>query len=142
MLTGEPTVALTGVLSSRSSVSAGSGTLTITSTEPAVTVSLTITEEPDTITATGHIGDTLEPPGLAEILLCIFAPITRAKDIDGLMGDFAERFARDSASGMSRRRAVCRYWGRVLRSVRPQIWQAIQRVGWLGLIAAFLRQWF
>ena len=78
-----------------------------------------------------------EPPWLAESLLCIFA---RAKDIDALMGDLEELFARDCASGMSQRRAVARYWARVLRSIGPQIWQAIKRIGWAGLIAAVLRK--
>jgi hypothetical protein len=76
-----------------------------------------------------------EVPGLAEFLLCIFA---RAKDIEALMGDFEEYFERDCASGMSERRAVVRYWARVLRSLWPQIWQWIKRVGWAGLIAAVL----
>ena len=78
-----------------------------------------------------------ESPWLAESLLCIFA---RAKDIEALMGDFEELFARDCASGMSQRRAVARYWARVLRSIGPQMMQAIKRVGWLGLIAAALRR--
>jgi len=78
-----------------------------------------------------------EPPLLAESLLCIFA---RTKDIEALMGDFEERFARDCASGMSQRRAVFRYWSQVLRSIGPQMWQAIKRVGLLGLIAAALRR--
>jgi hypothetical protein len=78
-----------------------------------------------------------EPPWLAESLLCIFA---RAKDIEALMGDFEELFARDCASGMSKRRASARYWARVLRSIGPQMWQAIRRVGLLGLIAAALRR--
>jgi hypothetical protein len=137
MLTGEPTVALT---SRGLSVSAGSGTLTIASTEPTVTVTVRWNEEPDTITASHHGRDTLEPPGLAEILLCIFARTTRTKDIDALAGDFEERFARDCASGMSRRRAVRRYWGHVVRSIGPQMCQALRRLGWLGLIAAFLRR--
>jgi hypothetical protein len=142
MLTGEPTVAV-AVTARGSSVSAGSGTLTLATTEPTVTGRLTITLEPDTITAAGHIGDTLEPPGLAESLLIIFARrTTRTKDIDALVGDFAERFERDCASGMSRPRAVRLYWAHVVSSIWPQIWQAIQRVGWLGLIAEFLRRWF
>jgi hypothetical protein len=37
-----------------------------------------------------------EPPWLAESLLCIFA---RAKDVEALMGDFEELFARDCESG-------------------------------------------
>jgi hypothetical protein len=78
-----------------------------------------------------------EPPWLAESLLCIFA---RAKDIDALMGDFEELFTRDCASGMPHGRAVARYWARVLRSLWPQMWQAIRRVGLLGLIAAALKR--
>ena len=74
-------------------------------------------------------------PILAESILCIFA---RSKDIDALMGDFEELFARDVATGMSSRRAVVRYWARVLRSIGPQIWQAIKRVSWLGLLATVL----
>ena len=77
------------------------------------------------------------PPWLAESLLCIFA---RTKDIDALMGDFEEIFARDCASGMSQRRAIARYWARVLRSIGPQMWQAIKRIGLLGLIAAALKR--
>jgi hypothetical protein len=75
------------------------------------------------------------PPRLAEFLLCIFA---RTKDIEALMGDFEELFERDCTSG-THRRAVIRYWARVIRSVGPQMWQAVKRVGWLGLIAAALR---
>ena len=45
------------------------------------------------------------------------------------MGDFEELFARDYEAGMSQRRAVVRYWARVLRSIGPQTWQAIRRVG-------------
>ena len=81
-----------------------------------------------------------EPPGLAESLLCIFARTTRAKDIDAIMGDFEELFARDCASGMSERRAAARYWARVLRSIGPQMWQAIKRIGLFGLIAAALKR--
>ncbi len=117
----------------------GSGTLTLTTTEPAIRItgSLTVTEEPDTLTAAGHIGDTREPPLLAEFLLGAFA---RTKDIDALLGDEEERFARNCASGMSDRRAAARYWARVLRSVWPQMWRAIKRAGWAGLIAAVLRR--
>ena len=65
----------------------------------------------------------------------------RAKDVDALMGDFEELFARDCESGISLRRAVVRYWARVLRSIGPQIWQAIRRVGVLGsLVAAALKR--
>jgi hypothetical protein len=81
--------------------------------------------------------DRRQPPWLAESLLCIFA---RAKDIDALMGDFEELFARDRASGMSEHRAVARYWARVLRSLWPQIWQWTKRIGWAGLIAVVLRK--
>jgi hypothetical protein len=77
-----------------------------------------------------------ELPRTAEALLCIFA---RAKDIDALMGDFEELYARDTASGMSQSRAVVRYWARVLRSVGPLACRAIKRVGMVGLIAAAIR---
>jgi hypothetical protein len=77
-----------------------------------------------------------EAPWLAESLLRIFA---RTKDIEALIGDFEEYFERDCASG-SERRAVARYWARVLRSLRPQIWQWINRVGWAALIAAVLKR--
>jgi hypothetical protein len=78
-----------------------------------------------------------EAPWLAESLLYIFA---RAKDIESMMGDFEELFARDCDSGMSNRRAIARYWARVLRSIRPQLLQALKRIGWAGLIAAVLRK--
>jgi hypothetical protein len=77
-----------------------------------------------------------EVPWLAESLLRIFA---RTKDIEALIGDFEEYFGRDCASG-SERRAVARYWARVLRSLWPQIWQWINRVGWAALIAAVLKR--
>ena len=77
-----------------------------------------------------------EPPWLAETLLGVFA---RTKDIEALLGDFEEDFKRHCAC-MSERRAVRRYWARVLRSVGPQMWQAIRRIGLLGLIAAALRR--
>jgi hypothetical protein len=77
-----------------------------------------------------------EAPWLAESLLRIFA---RTKDIEALIGDFEEYFRRDCASG-SERRAVVRYWARVLRSLWPQIWQWINRVGWAALIAAVLKR--
>jgi len=122
-------------------VTTGSGTLTLTASEPAIRItgSLTITLEPDTIAAVGHIGGTREPPWLAESLLCIFARVARAKDIDALMGDFAELFERDCASGLLRRRAVARYWARVIRSIGTKLWQAVRRVGLIiGLIIAEL----
>jgi hypothetical protein len=78
-----------------------------------------------------------EPPLFAEALLCVFA---RPKDREALMGDFEELFAQDCALGMSGRRASTRYWARVLRSIGPQMWQAVRRVGLLGLIAAALRR--
>ena len=143
----------------------GPGKLTLTATEPAVTItgSLSVTEEPDTLTAAGTLiavgtliaagtviaaGDRnqtispglQEPPGLAESLLIIFARATRTKDIDALAGDLEERFNRDCASGMSRRRAARRYWAHVVRSIGPQMCQALRRLGWLGLIAAFLKR--
>jgi len=137
----------------------GKLTLTLTATEPAVTItgSLSVTEEPDTLTAAGTLiaagtviaaGDRnqtispglQEPPGLAESLLIIFARATRTKDIDALAGDLEERFNRDCASGMSRRRAARRYWAHVVRSIGPQMCQALRRLGWLGLIAAFLKR--
>lgn len=77
------------------------------------------------------------PPQLAELLVCVFA---RAKDIDGLMGDLQERFERDSAAGMSQHRAKTRYWGRVARSLLPQMWQFAKRIGLYGLIASSLRR--
>jgi hypothetical protein len=80
---------------------------------------------------------TRQPPLLAEALLCMFA---RAKDIDALMGDFEEHFARDREAGMSQWRARVRYWARVLRSTGPQMWQAAKRLGLLGLIAAAMRR--
>lgn len=127
-------------------ITPGSDTITLTAiTEPAIKITggLTITEEPDTVTVAVTTREPLglqEPPGLAEIM-CIFARTTRAKDIDALWGDFEEFFARDCASGMSRSRAVRRYWARVLRSIGPQILQAIKRVGLLGsLVAAALKR--
>jgi hypothetical protein len=51
-----------------------------------------------------------------DAVLCISV---RAKDIDALIGDFEERFARECAAGMSRRRAVAQYRSRVLRSIWP-----------------------
>jgi hypothetical protein len=125
----------------------GPGKLTLTATEPAVTItgSLSVTEEPDTLTAAGTViaaGDRNQTisPGLAESLLIIFARATRTKDIDALAGDLEERFNRDCASGRSRRRAARRYWAHVVRSIGPQMCQAFRRLGWLGLIAAFLRR--
>ena len=76
-------------------------------------------------------------PWLAESLLCVFA---RAKDIEALMGDFEELFAKDCETGLSRRRAVVRCWVRVLRSVGPLMRQAIRRVGVLGLLAVALKR--
>ena len=119
--------------------SPGSGTITLYAIpEPGIRITglLAITEPADKV-APAISGDIREPPGVAEFLLCIFA---RAKDIDALMGDLEEDFARDRALGMSKRRAAARYWARVLRSVGPQMWQAIRRVGLLGLIAAALRR--
>ncbi len=146
MLTGE-TVTLTGVsvaaFAASGTITAGSGTITFYAiSEPAIRItgSLAITEPADTVAVACHIGDTREPPWLAESMLCIFACTTRAKDIDALMDDFEERFARDCGKGMPRRRAVARYWSRVIRSIGPQILQAARRLGWLGLIAALLRR--
>ncbi len=146
MLTDE-TVTLTGVSvavspgSGTLTVSPGSGTLTLYASEPAIRISgsLAITEPADTVAVAGHIGDTREPPGLAEFLLSVFA---RAKDIDALMDQLEVRFGRDCASGMSRSRAVRRYWSRVIRSIGPQILQAARRLGWLGLIMAAFRRLF
>jgi len=146
MLTDE-TVTLTGVSvavspgSGTLTVSPGSGTLTLYASEPAIRItgSLAITEPADTVAVAGHIGDTREPPLLAESLLCIFA---RAKDIDALMDYFEELFERDCAAGMSRRRANVRYWSKVIRSIGPQILQAARRLGWLGLIMAAFRRLF
>jgi hypothetical protein len=76
------------------------------------------------------------PPKLAELLLYIFA---RAKDIDALAGDLEEYFERDRAEGMSLGRARRRYWGRTIRSIGPQMWQAVKRIGLFGLIANSLR---
>jgi len=143
MLTGE-TVTLTGVsvaafVGSRT-ITPGSGTITLyTVSEPAIgiTARLTITEEPNTVTVADDIGDTREPPWLAESLLCIFA---RAKDIDALMDHFEELFERDCAADMSRHRANVRYWSKVIRSIGPQMLQAARRLGWLGLIMAAFRQ--
>ena len=140
MLTGE-FITLTGVsvmLTGESiTLTPGSGTLTLTTSEPAIRITGSLaTLEPDTVAAAGHIGGTREPPWLAESLLCIFA---RAKDIDALMGDFEEHFERDCASGMLRRRAVARYWARVIRSIGPQLWQAVRRDGLIiGVIIAEL----
>lgn len=77
------------------------------------------------------------PPPLAELLLCMFA---RGKDIDAIMGDFEEYYERDCANGINLRRAKFRYWGRVARSIGPQVWQTIKRLGLFGLIAAVLRR--
>jgi hypothetical protein len=155
-MTGEITT-FTGVSAaafadSGSTITAGSDTITLWAAASSVastgliSASLTITEEPDTltaagtITAAGHTSDIQEPPWLAEFLLGIFARTTRAKDIDALWGDFQEYLARDRASGMSRRRVVARYLARVLRSLWPQVWHWIKRVGWAGLIAAVLKR--
>jgi hypothetical protein len=77
-----------------------------------------------------------EPPWLAETLLGVFA---RTKDIEALLGDSEEIFKRDCAC-MSERRARRRYWAQVLRSLWPQTWQWINRVGWVALIAAVLKR--
>lgn len=77
------------------------------------------------------------PPLLAEALLCIFA---RDKDINSLRGDFEEIFARNCASGMKLRRAKALYWAWVIRSIGPQMVQAVRRLGWFGLIMAALRR--
>ena len=128
----------------------GPATLTLTTSEPLITLSgsFAITEPADAVADAAqplvyrnfHWQIMAEPPPLAESLLCIFARTTRVKDIDALMGDFEELFARDCASGMSKRRADTRYWSRVIRSIRPQLWQAFRRLGLFGLIAALLRR--
>ncbi len=144
MLTGE-NVTLTGV---SVTLTPGPATLTLTPGEPLIRLggSLAITEPADTVADAAqppvyrtniYWQMTAEPPWLAESLLCIFA---RAKDIDGLMGDEQEKFAGWLASGMSERRAVARYWSRVIRTIGPQLWQAIKRVGLFGLIATLLRR--
>jgi hypothetical protein len=151
-MTGETTT-FTGVsaaaFADSGTITAGSDTITLWAAASSVgstgliSASLTITEEPDTLTAAGtvtvagHTSDTREPPGLAEFLLGSFA---RAKDIEALKDHFEELFERDCASGMSERRAVRRYWAKVLRSLWPQIWQWINRVGWAALIAAVLKR--
>lgn len=146
MLTGpvSKTLALTGASAASS---AGSFTLAVAVTLTGVssvgsagsvttTGSLAITEPADTVAFAGHIGDIQEPPWLAEFLLGAFA---RTRDIEALMGDFEEHFTRDCAR-MSQRRANVRYWSLVVRSIGPQFWQFIRRVGLLGLIAAVLRR--
>jgi hypothetical protein len=137
-----PTVAVTHLVGASL---VGSGSFTVAAiTEPAITItgSIAITEPADTVGFVGHHGTSYirEPPWLAEILLRIFARTACAKDIEALMGDFEELFERDCASAMSQRRAVGRYWARVIRSIGPQMMQAVRRLGWLGLTMAAFRR--
>lgn len=72
----------------------------------------------------------LEPPGLAEILLCIFA---KKRYRNGLLQCHAEVFFADLETGMSLARAKRRYWASVMASVGPQVWPLLKRTVWSAL---------
>ncbi|MFZ3326497.1 MAG: hypothetical protein WA231_11630 [Methylocella sp.] len=72
-----------------------------------------------------------EPPSWGEFLILVFA---QKRDSEGMIGDLAELFYRDLASGISLRRVRIRYWGRVLKSIGPQMWTKAKNIGLIGLI--------
>jgi hypothetical protein len=60
----------------------------------------------------------LEPSKWGEFFILLFAPKEYA---EGLMGDLEEIFNRELATGMSRRRVLFRYWGRLFRAADAQV---------------------
>lgn len=72
-----------------------------------------------------------EPPSWGEFLILVFA---QKRDSEGMIGDLAELFYRDLASGISLRRVRVRYWGRVVKSIGPQMWTKAKNIGLIGLI--------
>jgi hypothetical protein len=77
-----------------------------------------------------------EPSRWGEFLILVCA---QKKDSEVLMGDLAELHERELATGMSRRRVQARYWGRLLKSIIPEVWIKLKNFGLIGLILAWLR---
>jgi hypothetical protein len=79
----------------------------------------------------------VNPPGLGEALLIIFAPTRRA---DAMLGDLAERFNDDvEKKGLKRARLL--YWARVLRSIGPMIWAKVRKAGIFVAMYEIGRRW-
>jgi len=77
-----------------------------------------------------------EPSKWGEFFILVFA---QKKDAEALMGDLAELYDRELATGMSRRRVRARYWGRLVKSIFPEVWAKLKNFGLIGLLLAWLR---
>jgi hypothetical protein len=79
----------------------------------------------------------VNPPGLGEALLVIFAPKRR---VDAMLGDLAERFNDDvEEKGLKRARLL--YWARVLQSIGPMLWTKVRKAGIFITICEISRRW-
>lgn len=75
------------------------------------------------------------PPYLAEFLLAWFAP---KKSVQNQLGDLQEVFEKNCAKlGVARARRM--YWLQVLRSIGPNLWRKIKRLGVIAFVIDYAR---
>jgi hypothetical protein len=79
-----------------------------------------------------------EPPRLAEFLVGVFA---KKRYRVAILSDLGEDFDRDITAGMSISRARWRYRAAALRSIGPQAYAALKRLGFVGLVFEAARRW-
>jgi hypothetical protein len=104
-----------------------------------------VSVKPEELTAGAAISNSVdvqprpEPPSWAEFIvgLCV-----KKRYRNGLLQSLEEDFIKDIASGRSLRRARLRYWSAALRSVGPQLWAAIKRIGFIGAATEFAHRFF
>jgi hypothetical protein len=79
-----------------------------------------------------------EPPPFAEMIFTALLPRNRH---DAMLGDMDERFARDCRMfGVDRARR--RYWGHVLRSLRPLVVRGLKKMRAIALLEVARRYFF
>jgi predicted DNA-binding protein (UPF0251 family) len=82
--------------------------------------------------------DEPHPPRLAEFLLTLFVPPSRA---DAMVGDLNERLASECKK-LGRHRAVRLYWAHTLRSLWPLLRRAIGKALKWGVVVATVKRFF
>jgi len=73
-----------------------------------------------------------EPPKCAEFIVGLFV---KKRYRAGILQDLEADFLKDIESGLSLGRARWRYWSSALSSAGPQMWAAVQRIGFIGAAA-------
>jgi hypothetical protein len=83
----------------------------------------------------GDVGERKGPPWLAETLIQLLAP---KKTVQHLLGDLQEMYEKNSTR-FGKSRAGRLYWAQVLRSIGPDLWWRVKKLGLIAFLIDYGR---